>query len=98
MVVSEAPSGSGARKVGPLTVSDADHAHGAQTDVAGRRGRVVAFVAGQAERHGDDGDDASRSESDRRTDRDDLDHPAVHVVVVGQRRVAGTPRGRSPRR
>ena len=72
-------------EVGPLAIGDTDHPHGTQSDGAGRRGGVVAFVACQAERQRGDGDDAPRPESRRRVHRDDLDHATVHVVIVGQR-------------
>ena len=69
-------------EVRDLTLGHADHPHGPQSDVAGRCGRVVALVAGKRQRHGHHRKDACRAQVGCRPDGDDLDDPAVDVVVV----------------
>ena len=52
-------------EVGDLAFGHPDHPHGAQPDVAGGGGRVVALVAGEPERHRHHRDDAGRPERRR---------------------------------
>ena len=76
------PAGKATPEVGQLAFGHADHAHGAQPDVADGRRRIVPIVARDGDRDRHDGEDARRTEFDGGPHRDELDDAAIDVVVV----------------
>ncbi len=84
MVVSVVPAGQGDRQVLPLAVGQLDQADGPDADVGRRTVDEVPLFPLQMQRHGHHGDDPGGAEMHGRLDRDDLEHAAIDVVVVGQ--------------